>query len=100
RARTVLRLEGRAPIELVDEAALSQGSGMTAPLRSLRVFALLEAAFANPFGPERPVGVEIDLEFVLGEHPHRIVGLSAPRTHVEAGALVPVTVRIARYDAP
>jgi hypothetical protein len=100
RARTVLHLAGRPPIEFVDEATLSQGSGATAPLRSLRMFALLEAAFASPFGPERPTRIEIDLAFTLGEHPHRIVGLSAPRTHVEAGATVPITVKIARYDEP
>src|SRR5690606_490698 len=98
RARAVLHLEGRAPIELVDEATLSQGSGMTAPLRSLRVFALLEAAYANPFGPEHPTRVEIDLAFTLGERADRIVALSTPRTHVEPGSTIPVVVKVARYD--
>jgi hypothetical protein len=98
RARTVLHLEGREPIELVDETALSQGAGMTAPLRSLRTFALLEAAYANPFGPERPTRIEVDLAFTLGERPQRIVGLSTPRTQVEPGSTIPVDVRVARYD--
>lgn len=100
RARTVLHLEGREPIALVDELSLGQGPGATAPLKSLRLFSLLEAAYANPFGPENPTRVEVELEITLEERPRRIVGLSAPRTHVEAGSTVPISVTLARYGEP
>ncbi|NLY92805.1 MAG: hypothetical protein GXY23_02145 [Myxococcales bacterium] len=100
RARTVLHLDGRAPIELVDEGTLDQGPGATAPFKSLRLFALLEAAFASPFGPEVPKRIEVDLHFTFGERARTIVGLSTPRTHVEAGSTIPVLVRLASYDQP
>lgn len=97
RARSTLYLRGRAPIVTVDEGTMSQGPGASAPLRSLRGFTVMEAAYSNPFGEELPERLEIEVEIRRNERPERIVDISTPRTRVEAGSTIPVLVRLARF---
>lgn len=97
RAKTTLHLRGRAPIVTIDEGTMSQGPGASAPLRGLRGFSLMEAAYSSPFGDELPERLEIEVEIHRDERPERIVALSTPRTRVEAGSTIPVLIRLARY---
>lgn len=100
RARSTLHLRGREPIVTVDEGTMSQGPGASAPLRGIRGFTLMEAAYSNPFGEELPERLELEVEVFLNERPEEIIGISTPRSRVEAGSTIPVLIRLARFGEP
>lgn len=100
RARTQVRLEGRAPLVFEEQGFMDDGPAGASSLASMRVFAAMLAAFDNPFGPARVLGLEVDLELDYRRDVLQMVSASTTEEEVEAGALVPVYLRIRRWGLP
>jgi hypothetical protein len=100
RARTQLRLEGRAPIVYEERGYMEAGPAEAGALAQMRVFAAMLAAFDNPFGPARVLGLEVDLEIDYRRDVLQVVSATTTEEEVEAGALVPVYLRLRRWGQP
>ncbi|MEZ4329603.1 MAG: hypothetical protein R3B40_30505 [Polyangiales bacterium] len=100
RARTRLRLEGRDALEFEERGYMDDGPAEAGTLAQLRVFAAMLAAFDNPFGPARVLGVEIDLEVDYRRDVLQLVSATTLEEEVEAGSTVPVYLRLRRWGQP
>jgi hypothetical protein len=86
-------LDGRPePIVLHDRGYSANGFAATSTLRQLRVFDVVELAFANPFETTRPTRLEIDLALRFGRDTAEIVDASVAATEVDPGQTVNVRV--------
>jgi hypothetical protein len=94
-----LGLRGRAPLELSDQIASTEGvSGrVVGSARGLR--ALGELMF-NPFEPVIIDKLDVDVHVALGREVAEIVGLALPKETVRAGETVPLRVTLRPYGAP
>lgn len=100
RARTQVRLEGHPPIEFEERGYMDAGPAEAGALAQMRMFAVMMAAFDNPFGPVRVSGIEVDLEVDYRRDVLQIVAATTTQEEVEPGALVPVYLQIRRWGEP
>lgn len=100
RAKTKVTIEGLGPIEVTDVGASGAGPGETSAFRGLRMFALMEAAYGNPFVDSRVTAIDVDLTLEFGHHVATLVRASVPDNEVDPGELVPVTVVLRRFGSP
>jgi hypothetical protein len=100
RAVSRVTVEGLGPVEVTDIGASEAGPGNTTPFQSLRLFALMEAAFGNPFVESRIASIDVDLTFEFGHHTAALVGASVPDGEVDPGETVPLTVVLRRFGEP
>jgi hypothetical protein len=66
----------------------------------MRMFAVMMAAFDNPFGPARVTGIEVDLEIEYRRDVLQIIAATTTEDEVEPGALVPVYLQVRRWGEP
>lgn len=90
-------VEGIGPIELTDRGHVRGGFGDGTALGALRVFDLMEAAFANPFGPARIKSVDVVIDLRFERDVIEIVDGSVGALEVDPGSDVPVDVVLRRY---
>ncbi len=100
RAKTRVTIEGLGPIEVTDVGASNAGPGEATEFRGLRMFALMEAAYGNPFVESRVTAIDVDLTFEFGHHVASLVGASVPDGEADPGEIVPVTVVLRRFGVP
>jgi hypothetical protein len=100
RAVTRVTIEGLGPIEVTDVGASDEGPGNTTPFQSLRMFALMEAAFGNDFVESRVTDLDVDLSFEFGHHVVEVVSASVSDGEVDPGETVPLTVVLRRFGEP
>jgi hypothetical protein len=100
RAVSRVSIEGLGPVEVTDVGASDAGPGNTTPFQSLRIFALMEAAFGNPFVESRITSIDVDLTFEFGHHGVELVRASVPDGEVDPGETVPVTVVLRHFGEP
>ncbi|MEM9865235.1 MAG: hypothetical protein AAF938_26760, partial [Myxococcota bacterium] len=97
RAEYEAEIEGHAPVRLTDEGYMGAGPSDARALSRMRLFDLVEIAYANAFEPSRLRSVNIDLHLRFGDDVLRLVDASAPQGQVDPGARVPVRLRFRRY---
>lgn len=91
-------IDGRAGPETVVDRGYSQlGAANAATLRQLRLFALLEAIYGNPFAPAQATRVEIDIAIDYARQTVAILDAAVPALEVDPGATVPVRVVLRRF---
>ncbi len=100
RAVTRVTIEGIGPVEVTDVGASDAGPGNTTAFRTLRMFALIEAAYGNPFVESRVTAIDVDLSFDFGHHVAHVARASVADGEVDPGEVVPVTVVLRRYGVP
>jgi len=99
-ATTRVRLAGRSPIELVDRGWVPGGPSDLRALSSLRMFALMEAAYGNPFEETRVLGVDVTLDVRFARDVVEILDARLPAGEVDPGETVDLQVITRRYGEP
>lgn len=97
-AKSRVGVEGRGIVELEDRGFVTSGPSSPNLLASLRMFSLMEAAFANPFETSRITSVELDLSLEFGREIFQVVDASVSHEVVDPGATIPLYVRLRRVD--
>ena len=100
RARTQVRLEGHQPIVFEERGYMDAGPAEAGALAQMRMFAVMMAAFDNPFGPARVTGIEVDLEIEYRRDVLQMIAATTTEDEVEPGALVPVYLQVRRWGEP
>ncbi len=88
-----ITLEGRAPIEVTDIGW--SGMGLSAAVGRMRLFSVLEAAYANPFERARVLAMEVRLDVRFARDVMTIESAALASDEVDPGkpAFVHVTLR-------
>lgn len=98
-ARSRVTFEGVAhPIEVVDHGFSSTGAHQTSALAQIRLFDLVEAAYANPFEETRLTSVDVDLTLRFERGTAEIVDASVASTEVDPGEDVRVRVVLRAWE--
>lgn len=90
-------IEGYGPVEVEDEGYMLNGPGDGRALARLRLFDLLQVAFANPFQRSRATEITVDLHLRYANDVLHIAEAAVPYEEVDPGARVPLRVTLRRY---
>ncbi|MFT3927598.1 MAG: SpoIVB peptidase S55 domain-containing protein [Myxococcales bacterium] len=100
RAQTRVQIKGQARQDVVDEGFAGTGISQIGALSRLRVFDLLEAAYANPFEKAEVERVEIDLDVRFGHQVTELVSAQLTTDEIDPGASAKVVLTLQAYDGP
>jgi hypothetical protein len=100
RARSKVGIEGHGIVSLEERGFSPMGAASPAVFSKLRMFALMEAAFANAFETSRPTSVDLELDLELTRQVYQVVEASIAHDEVDPGSEVTIYVRIRRVDLP
>jgi hypothetical protein len=100
RARSRVGIEGYGEVSLDEQGFSPTGPASAGMLSQLRMFALMEAAFANAFESSRVTSVDLELDLQPGRDIYQIVDVSTPYEEVDPGEEVTLYVRLRRVDHP
>jgi len=100
RARSKVGIEGHGVVSLDEEGFSPMGAASPAVFSQLRMFALMEAAFANAFETSRLTSVDLELDLVRSRKVYQIADLSVAYDEVDPGDEITIYVRLRRVDLP
>ncbi len=100
RARSKIGIEGYGPVTLNEQGFSPSGAASASTFSQLRMFSLMEAAFANAFESSRITSVDLELDLQQGRDVFQIVDASTATDEVDAGEEVTLYVRLRRVDRP
>jgi len=100
RARSKVGIEGHGVVTLEERGFSPMGAASPSVFSQLRMFALMEAAFANAFETSRPTSVDLELDLELSRSVYQVVDASTATDEVDPGAEVTIYVRLRRVDRP
>ena len=87
-------------MSLEDKGFSPLGAASPAALSQLRMFALMEAAFANAFESSRVTSVDLELDLEFSRDVFQIADASVAYDQVDPGEEVTLYVRLRRVDQP
>jgi hypothetical protein len=99
-ARSKVGIEGHGVVSLEERGFSPMGAASPAVFSQLRMFALMEAAFANAFETSRPTSVDLELDLELSRSVYQVVDASIAHDEVDPGEDVTIYVRMRRVDRP
>ena len=99
-ARSKVGIEGHGVVSLEERGFSPMGAASPAVFSQLRMFALMEAAFANAFETSRPTSVDLELDLELTRQVYQVAEASITHDEVDPGAEVTIYVRMRRVDLP
>jgi hypothetical protein len=100
RARSRVGIEGYNEVSLDEQGFSPTGAASAGMLSQLRMFALMEAAFANAFESSRVTSIDLELDLKPGRDIYQIVDVSTADEEVDPGEEVTLYVRLRRVDHP
>ncbi len=100
RARSRVGVEGHGTVSLEDRGFSPLGAASPAALSQLRMFALMEAAFANAFETSRVTSVDLELDLEFSRDVFQVADASVAYDAVDPGEEVTLYVRLRRVDKP
>ena len=100
RARSKVGVEGYGPVMLNEQGFSPTGAASAATFSQLRMFALMEAAYANAFESSRITSVDLELDIKQGREVYQIVDASTTADEVDPGEDITLYVRLRRVDRP
>jgi len=100
RARSKVGIEGHGVVSLDEEGFSPMGAASPAVFSQLRMFALMEAAFANVFETSRLTSVDLELDLERSREVYQIADLSVAYDEVDPGDEITIYVRLRRVDLP
>ncbi len=98
RARSEVGIEGHGVVSLDEQGFSPLGAASPAAFSQLRMFALMEAAFANPFETSRLTSIDLELDLEFSRDVYQIVDASVATDVVDPGEDLTVYVRLRRVD--
>lgn len=100
RARSQVGIEGHGVVSLDEQGFSPTGAASPAVFSQLRMFALMEAAFANSFETSRVTSVDLELDLEPGRDVYQISDASMAYDEVDPGEEITLYVRLRRVDQP
>ncbi|MGB5310554.1 MAG: hypothetical protein WBN38_00700, partial [Polyangiales bacterium] len=100
RARSKISIEGHGTVSLEEQGFSPMGAASPAVFSQLRMFGLMEAAFANTFEISRPTSIDLELDLELSRSVYQVVDASIAHDEVDPGEELTIYVRMRRVDAP
>lgn len=100
RARSHVGIEGHGLVSLEERGFSPMGAASPAVFSQLRMFALMEAAFGNPFETSRVTSVDLDLDLDFSRNVYQVSSASVASDEVDPGQDVTLYVRLRRVDEP
>ncbi len=98
RARSRVGIEGQGIVELEEQGYSPIGAASPATFSQLRMFGLMEAAFANPFETSRVTSIALELDVEFSRDVYQVVEASVAHDEVDPGEEVTLYVRLRRLD--
>ena len=100
RARSKVGIEGHGVISLEEHGFSPMGAASPAVFSRLRMFALMEAAFANPFESSRVTSIDLELDLEHSREVYQVFDASVAYDEVDPGEEVTIYVRLRQVDQP
>ena len=100
RARSKIGIEGHGIVSLEEQGFSPMGAASAAVFSQLRMFGLMEAAFANPFEVSRVTSIDLELDLKLSREVFQISDVSVAYDEVDPGEDVTIYVKLRRVDQP
>jgi len=100
RARSKVGIEGHGVVSLDERGFSSTGAAGAGMLSQLRMFSLMEAAFANAYESSRITSIDLELDLQAGRDIYQIVDATTSYDEVDPGEEVTLYVRLRRVDHP
>ncbi len=100
RARSKVGIEGHGVVSLDEQGFSPMGAASPSVFSQLRMFGLMEAAFANPFESSRVTSIDLELDLEFSREVLQIADASLAYDEVDPGEEVTIYVRLRRVDQP
>jgi len=100
RARTRIGIEGHGVVSLDEQGFSPVGPASPIALSQLRLFYLMEAAFANPFEVSRVTSLDLDLQLDFSREVFQIADASVAFDEVDPGEEVTLYVLLRQVGKP
>jgi hypothetical protein len=100
RARSKVGIEGHGVVSIDEQGYSPMGAASPAVFSQLRMFGLMEAAFANAFESSRVTSVDLELDLELSREVYQVSDASVAYDEVDPGEEVTIYVRLRRVDQP
>jgi hypothetical protein len=100
RARSKVGIEGHGVVSLDEQGFSPMGAASPAVFSQLRMFGLMEAAFANPFETSRLTSIDLELDLEQSRDVYQIADASVAYDEVDPGDEITIYVRLRRVDQP
>ncbi len=100
RAQSRVRIKEQPEQQVIDEGHAGNGISHLGALARLRVFDLLESAYANPFGQAQVERVEIDLDVRFGREVSELVSAQLAMDELDPGEPARVVLTLRPYGGP
>ena len=100
RARSKIGIEGHGIISLDEQGFSPMGAASPAVFSQLRMFGLMEAAFANPFEISRVTSIDLELDVEMSREVFQISDASVAYDEVDPGEDLAIYVRLRRVNQP
>lgn len=98
RARSKIGIEGHGIVALDEQGFSPMGAASPAVFSQLRMFGLMEAAFANAFETSRVTSIDLELDLQMSREVLQISDASVAYDEVDPGEEVTIYVRLRRVD--
>ena len=98
RARSKVGIEDHGVVSLDERGFSPMGAASPGVFSQLRMFALMEAAFANAFESSRVTSVDLELDIEFSREVFQITDASVAYDEVDPGEEVTIYVRLRRVD--
>jgi hypothetical protein len=100
RARSQVGIEGHGVISLDEQGFSPMGAASPAVFSQLRMFGLMEAAFANVFESSRVTSIDLELDLERSREVFQVSDATVAYDEVDPGEEVTIYVRLRRVDQP
>lgn len=98
RARSKVGIEGQGIVSLDEQGYSPIGAASPAAFSQLRMFGLMEAAFANPFETSRVTSVDLEMDVEFNREVYQVAEASVAHDEVDPGQDATIYVRLRRVD--
>ena len=100
RARSKIGIEGHGVVSLDEQGFSPMGAASPTVFSQLRMFGLMEAAFANAFESSRVTSIDLELDLEQSRDVFQVSDASVAYDEVDPGEEVTIYVRLRRVDPP
>jgi len=100
RARSKIGIENHGVVSLDEQGFSPMGAASPAVFSQLRMFGLMEAAFANTFESSRVTSIDLELDLEQSREVFQVSNASVAYDEVDPGEEVTIYVRLRRVDQP
>ena len=100
RARSKVGIEGHGIVTLEEQGFSPMGAASPVVFSQLRMFGLMEAAFANAFESSRVTSIDLELDIERSREVYQVSDASVAYDEVDPGEEVTIYVRLRQVDQP